>query len=100
MQMVFQDPYSSLDPHVPVGESVAEPLIVHFKMDRKERVRKVNELLERVGMSGDVMERYPASSRAASSSGSRSRGRSRSNPTSSWPTNRWPRSTCRCARRC
>jgi peptide/nickel transport system ATP-binding protein/oligopeptide transport system ATP-binding protein len=60
MQMVFQDPYSSLDPHVPVGESVAEPLIVHFKMDRKERVRKVNELLERVGMSGDVMERYPA----------------------------------------
>ena len=60
MQMVFQDPYSSLDPHVPVGESVAEPLIVHFKMDRKERTRKVNELLERVGMSGDVMERYPA----------------------------------------
>ena len=60
MQMVFQDPYSSLDPHVPVGESVAEPLLVHFKMERKERSRKVAELLERVGMSGDVVERYPA----------------------------------------
>jgi peptide/nickel transport system ATP-binding protein/oligopeptide transport system ATP-binding protein len=60
MQMVFQDPYSSLDPHVPVGESVAEPLLVHFKMERKERLRKVAELLERVGMSGDVVERYPA----------------------------------------
>jgi peptide/nickel transport system ATP-binding protein/oligopeptide transport system ATP-binding protein len=60
MQMVFQDPYSSLDPHVPVGESVAEPLLVHFKMDRKERLRKIAELLERVGMSGNVVERYPA----------------------------------------
>jgi len=60
MQMVFQDPYSSLDPHLPVGESVAEPLVVHFKMERKERTRKVHELLERVGMTGDVVERYPA----------------------------------------
>jgi peptide/nickel transport system ATP-binding protein/oligopeptide transport system ATP-binding protein len=60
MQMVFQDPYSSLDPHLPVGESVAEPLLVHFKMERKQRLRKGVELLERVGMSGDVLERYPA----------------------------------------
>ncbi len=60
MQMVFQDPYSSLDPHVPVGESVAEPLVVHLKMGRKERLYKSTELLERVGMSGDVVERYPA----------------------------------------
>jgi peptide/nickel transport system ATP-binding protein/oligopeptide transport system ATP-binding protein len=60
MQMVFQDPYSSLDPHVSVGESVAEPLLVHFKMGRKERLRRATELLERVGMSGDVVERFPA----------------------------------------
>jgi ABC-type oligopeptide transport system ATPase subunit len=60
MQMVFQDPYSSLDPHIPVGESVSEPLLVHFKMARKERTRKATELLERVGMSGDVLERYPS----------------------------------------
>jgi peptide/nickel transport system ATP-binding protein/oligopeptide transport system ATP-binding protein len=60
MQMVFQDPYSSLDPHLPVGESVAEPLLVHFKMGRKERMRTAAELLEKVGMSGDALERYPA----------------------------------------
>ncbi len=60
MQMVFQDPYSSLDPHLPVGESVAEPLLVHFKTGRKERMRKAAELLEKVGLSGDALERYPA----------------------------------------
>jgi oligopeptide transport system ATP-binding protein len=60
MQMVFQDPYSSMDPHLPVGESVAEPLLVHFRMGRRERMRKAAELLEKVGMSGDALERYPA----------------------------------------
>lgn len=60
MQMIFQDPYSSMDPHVPVGESVAEPLLIHMGMERRARMRKATELLERVGLSGDVLERYPA----------------------------------------
>ena len=101
MQMVFQDPYSSLDPHVPVGESVAEPLIVHFKMDRKERDAQ-GERAARTGRherrrDGAVPGR--ALGRPAPAHRHRPRAR-RSNPTSSWPTNRSPRSTCRCGRRC
>jgi oligopeptide transport system ATP-binding protein len=60
MQMIFQDPYSSLDPHLPVGESVAEPLLVHFGMSRADRMRRTAELLDVVGISHDVLERYPA----------------------------------------
>ena len=60
MQMIFQDPYSSLDPHLPVGDSVAEPLHVHFKMSRADRLRRTAELLDVVGISHDVLERYPA----------------------------------------
>jgi oligopeptide transport system ATP-binding protein len=60
MQMIFQDPYSSLDPHLPVVESVAEPLQVHFRMGRTDRLRRTAELLDRVGISSNVAERYPA----------------------------------------
>jgi peptide/nickel transport system ATP-binding protein/oligopeptide transport system ATP-binding protein len=60
MQMIFQDPYSSLDPHLPVGESVAEPLHRHFGMSRGDRLRRTAELLDVVGISRDVLERYPA----------------------------------------
>jgi peptide/nickel transport system ATP-binding protein len=59
MQMVFQDPYSSLDPSSPVGESIAEPLIVHGSMSRKNAQGRVAELLERVGLSADHRQRYP-----------------------------------------
>lgn len=60
LQMIFQDPYSSFDPRVPIGESVAEPLLVHFGTGRKERLRRASALLERVGMSGDVVARTPS----------------------------------------
>lgn len=60
LQMIFQDPYGSFDPRLPIGESVAEPLLVHFGMGRKERLRKATALLERVGMSGDVVARAPS----------------------------------------
>jgi ABC-type oligopeptide transport system ATPase subunit len=60
MQIIFQDPFSSLDPHVPVGESVAEPLLVHFGLPRGARLRRAAELLERVGLSGSILERYPS----------------------------------------
>ncbi|WP_420452381.1 ABC transporter ATP-binding protein [Ilumatobacter sp.] len=59
MQMVFQDPYSSLDPSMVVGESIAEPLQTHTSMSRSERVDVVKDLLEKVGLSAAHAERYP-----------------------------------------
>lgn len=60
MQMIFQDPYSSLDPHLPVGESVGEPLLVHHGTPRRERERRAAELLDRVGISRQALRRHPA----------------------------------------
>jgi len=59
MQMVFQDPYSSLDPRVPIGRSIGEPMLIHFGTPRRERERKTTELLERVGFGADMLVRYP-----------------------------------------
>jgi oligopeptide transport system ATP-binding protein len=59
-QMVFQDPYSSLDPHLPVGVSIGEPLQIHFGTGRKERDRRSAELLDRVGLRRHIMNRYPS----------------------------------------
>jgi len=59
-QIIFQDPYSSLNPRMTVGESVMEPLKVHnLYKDSKERKEKVIELLEKVGMEADHYSRYP-----------------------------------------
>lgn len=59
-QFVFQDPYSSLDPYVPVGESVAEPLRTHGVVSgRGPRRARVAELLEQVGLTADAADRYP-----------------------------------------
>jgi oligopeptide transport system ATP-binding protein len=59
MQMIFQDPHSSLDPRVPVGVSVAEPLLVHFGTGRAERERRAAELLDRVGLPRSMAHRHP-----------------------------------------
>ncbi len=59
MQMIFQDPVSSLNPRMTVGSIVAEPLCVHFSMTRKQRRARVGELLERVGLSASYINRYP-----------------------------------------
>lgn len=59
IQMVFQDPYSSLDPSLVVGRSVAEPLDVHTNLSREEKTDRVAELLRRVGLPPEVMHRYP-----------------------------------------
>jgi peptide/nickel transport system ATP-binding protein len=59
MQMVFQDPYSSLDPSAPVGASIAEPLRVHEKMTRQARRDRVAELLDLVGLRPSHADRYP-----------------------------------------
>ena len=57
-QMVFQDPYTSLNPRMTVGDIVAEPLLVHGATAEHQRER-VHELLEQVQLSADAVDRYP-----------------------------------------
>ena len=59
MQIVFQDPYSSLDPRMTVGDIVDEPLLVHGIGARRERRARVRELLEVVGFNPNFTNRYP-----------------------------------------
>ena len=59
MQMVFQDPYSSLNPRQSVGQVVAEPLRVHGLATRAEVERRVRELLDVVGLPAGAANRYP-----------------------------------------
>ena len=58
-QMVFQDPYGSLNPSKTIGWIVEEPLRIYGKYDKAERRRRVLEMLERVGLGGDFANRYP-----------------------------------------
>ncbi|MAM83520.1 MAG: peptide ABC transporter substrate-binding protein [Acidobacteria bacterium] len=60
VQMVFQDPNASLNPRVPVGVSVAEPMENFLPLKAGERKRRVAELLEKVGLSGDAAKRLPS----------------------------------------
>ncbi len=60
MQMIFQDPYSSLNPRKTVGSIVGEPLAVHgLHKDRGERKRRVGELMDMVGLNPEHYNRYP-----------------------------------------
>jgi len=60
MQIIFQDPYASLDPRMTVGAIIGEALIIHkLAKNRREFEARVVELLERVGLSPDHMRRYP-----------------------------------------
>ncbi|MFQ5399913.1 MAG: ABC transporter ATP-binding protein [Anaerolineae bacterium] len=59
MQIIFQDPYSSLDPRMPVGESIAEGLRIHTNKSGQERYDIVVEMLSRVGLRADHARRYP-----------------------------------------
>ena len=59
MQIVFQDPYASLNPRMTVGTIVSEPLIIHGGMSSSERADRVAELLEKVGLNPDYRKRYP-----------------------------------------
>lgn len=59
VQIVFQDPYSSLDPRAQVGESISEGLRIHGVSDRDERHERVKEMLELVGLQPSHTGRYP-----------------------------------------
>jgi peptide/nickel transport system ATP-binding protein len=59
MQMIFQDPYSSLNPRMTVLDIIAEPMLVNGVDSRQQRVARVRELLELVGLPQQYMRRYP-----------------------------------------
>lgn len=59
MQIIFQDPYASLDPRMRVGDIIAEPLVTHGKASRKDRETRVLELMKVVGLRADGIRRYP-----------------------------------------
>jgi oligopeptide/dipeptide ABC transporter ATP-binding protein len=58
-QMIFQDPVESLDPRMSVRSIIEEPLLIHRIGSRSDRIRMVNELLDRVGLPSSAAERYP-----------------------------------------
>ena len=59
VQMIFQDPYSALNPKLKVRESIAEPFLVHTRMRGSELAGAVDELLEMVGMTASAADKYP-----------------------------------------
>ncbi|HEX6717544.1 MAG TPA: dipeptide ABC transporter ATP-binding protein [Pyrinomonadaceae bacterium] len=58
MQIIFQDPYASLNPRMKIGDIVAEPLVIHSQGTKGERRDRVAALLRRVGLDPDYMNRY------------------------------------------
>jgi oligopeptide transport system ATP-binding protein len=59
VQIIFQDPYASLNPRFTIGEIVAEPLLIHGIGTRRERLAKAKELLDVVGLNPEHISRYP-----------------------------------------
>lgn len=59
IQIIFQDPQSSLDPRMTIDQSIGEPLLIHGMKDDRERAKRVVEILERVGLEAQHALRYP-----------------------------------------
>ncbi len=59
MQIIFQDPYGSLNPRMPIGEIIREPLIVHNIGSKKEQEERVVEIMKLVGLRPEYLRRYP-----------------------------------------
>lgn len=59
MQVIFQDPYSSLNPYMNVSEIIDEPMAIHSNLSKSERMDKIEELLKKVGMKKSDMEKFP-----------------------------------------
>jgi ABC-type microcin C transport system duplicated ATPase subunit YejF len=95
MQMVFQDPYASLNPRKRVGTIISDPLRIHHYGDSAKIRKRVQELLELVGLSPEHINRYPHEF----SGGLALPGRSHCIPGWSSPTSRCPRLTSPSGRR-
>jgi oligopeptide transport system ATP-binding protein len=61
LQMIFQDPYSSLNPRHTIGTAISEPLVIHGVGDAASRVERMRELLDLVGLAGSYASQYPHS---------------------------------------
>lgn len=59
IQIIFQDPYASLNPRMTIGSAIMEPMIIHGLGTRNERIKKTEGLLDRMGLPVSVMSRYP-----------------------------------------
>ena len=59
LQIIFQDPYASLDPRMTIGDIIAEPLDIQLKLPAKERMERVLKTMERVGLNTRYVNRYP-----------------------------------------
>ena len=59
IQMIFQDPYASLDPRMTVGQIIAEPMLIHHTHQGEQAKRRVQELLDMVGLATNYANRYP-----------------------------------------
>ncbi len=59
MQIIFQDPYASLNPRMSVGQIIGEPLLTYGMRDKKEREARVRELMQEVGIAHEFYNRYP-----------------------------------------
>ena len=59
MQMIFQDPYSSVNPRMTVSQTIAEPLIIEGEMSRGDREKRVDQLMEIVGLAPRLRMSYP-----------------------------------------
>jgi len=99
LQMIFQDPYASLNPRMTVGNIISEPMQIHHLVPKNQRTQRVQELLQTVGLNPYFANRYPHEF----SGGQRQRiGIARAlaaTLTSSWPMSRCPRWTCQFRRR-
>ncbi len=58
-QMIFQDPFASLNPRITIGSAIAEPMVAHGLMGKREAKARVAELLDQVGLSAAMAERFP-----------------------------------------
>jgi ABC-type microcin C transport system duplicated ATPase subunit YejF len=89
VQIIFQDPYTSLNPRMTVGDIIGEPWEIHRDVLPKQgRQAAVRDLLDRVGLNPDFVNRYPTSSPAVSDSASASPEPWRCSPRSSSATSR------------
>ena len=59
MQVIFQDPYSALNPYMNIAEIIDEPLRIHTNLSKNERSEKIRLILDKVGMKKDDMEKFP-----------------------------------------